>query len=226
MTSESSKSQDERVLHFWVASYPFFNASLFVVPRGNTRPQISFSAFDADGACINEGEIIFDGQGIGVVNLENLLAQAKLESGLRHAHIEVYDSLNSRILCRLDSVSCTTFLGETLQVTEEKSHFFPITFSPNKKSFIAAVNFSNESSRLRCRLFSGTRAPDSVIELPPRGSRLISVESHFSEYISVEEGKTAQGYVRLGARGESVIGVQFMEFVRGVNEEEFYAGIA
>ena len=201
--------------HFWVASYPFFESTLFVLAPSATDQQGELSSsiriYDPDGAEINEISVGFRGAGVGVFELEQFLEACKLESGLKHAHVVVTSPFATRHWCRIHTRQGAAMLGEPVTVCDSEGAFFPITFARDRACLLCFVNYGEETARVRCRLFCGKRTPETFVAVPRLGARILVLQAQFPEFASIDEGRQLQAYVRLSTQEGQSVGVQLVE---------------
>ena len=211
--------------HFWVGSHPFFDSTLLVAPPfpnlisedGETKIESvaiepsQIQIYDPDGYVVNELTFLFPQSAPGVLELDQLMAECKMESGMKHGHMVVHSPYRTQHACRIHTREGGAFMGEPSVVNSKRSAFFPITFAEDRSSLLCVVNYGEELARLRCRLYCGSRTPEAIVAVPGMGSRVISIPAQFPEYGEIEPGKYLQAYVRLGTQGESRLGVQAIE---------------
>lgn len=226
---EQPSAQDRDGLHtFWVSTFPFFESVLTVVPPNTQQNEwnLKLSFFDPDGAPINAVEQLCPAFEPTIVALDQYLGGCKLESGFKHAQLVVSVPSGAFVSCRLQGLDTASFIGPLLTFTEDRAAFLPVTFSAERSYLIALSNFAGTESSVRCRLICGKRAPETVLQLPPRGSRLLSLSSTFPQFAIQEGGSAVQGYIRLTTRSEIGVGVQLIERTELVGGEGFsYGGL-
>lgn len=216
--------------HFWVASYPFFETTLFIVPPDRQLPfaqpsDTEIQVFDPDGELINKVNFSFPNNQIGTLEVDQLLGACKLESGFKHAHLIIKSPSGTRHLCRLHAQERATFLGQPVTVTEEQGIFFPLTFAINRTSLLCLINYQNELARVRCRVLSGTRSPEQVLTVPAWGARAFVVESLFPEISQVEDGRRKISYLRIFSKEEQKVGAQLLERINCGDGRFIYSSV-
>jgi hypothetical protein len=200
--------------HLWVCAYPFFDSTLFVVPPlevPESAAESVVTVYDADGEIANELSLAFPTREIGMLELETLMGGCKLEAGLKHGHALVQSPAGYAHLCRLHTREGAAILGAPSQLSAAHSTFFPLTFDEGRAYFIALVNQNRTHASVKCRLFSAKRSPETLISVPPLGSRIIHIETEFPDYAGGDSGKQLQAYVRLSTKSEGVLGAQLIE---------------
>lgn len=209
--------------HFWVAAGPFFTTTLFVVPPSPLFLQDTESKnfpstiriFDSDGKPVNEVIVQFPANQVGILELDTLMSGCGLESGLQHGHLSITSTPGARHFCRMNTAEEGTLLSEPMRVRRGCGAFMPVTFSSNRTSMLCFINYGDKETSVRCRLFCGKRAPETICTLPPRGSRVLNVEAEFPGMTAVAAGKEVSAYLRFGTQSESDVGVQLLERVSG-----------
>lgn len=228
---KQSHSEGVTTSHYWVCSYPVVDTSLFLTSCLNgsgevESEQVVLRLFDADGYLFNEVEYQFPSNRLGLLELESLMGGCKLESGFKHAHLELVSSTRVRSYLRIYNRAKAALLGTPLLLEADSSSFFPVVFAEDRAAFIAVVNVGKEESQLRCRLFCANRTPEMELTVPPYGVRLLSLEDEFVEFASLLEGKEVQAYVRLGAKAPGRLSVLLLEQVRTLKDKEFFCSIS
>ena len=219
--------------HFWIATYPFVDTSLIITPPENIPSAeeedvwSSIKIFDCDGELVNSVDLRFAPKEVGSISLDPLMGACKLESGFKAAHV-VAKALKPAVRhqCRVISQDHAWLSGPTFLVYPTQMTFFPVSFTPLRQNYVSAVNLSDEEGALRVRLYFGSRTPEVLITIPPRGARIICVEHEFSECMEKVGDKTLQGYLRFSTKIEKGIGVQLLEKTEGPKEMSFYYSVA
>jgi len=219
-TFDSAPSGPEVVSHFWVCTYPFLQTVLFVarpsVSSGNQPSHLLL--FDADGALINEARLDFPTGDVGILELEDLLGACKLESGMKHGHLEIRSAPFSRHCLRLFTREGACFEGEPAIVSSRKGAFVPVVFAPERSCLLVFVNHGAGTASLKCRLYCGKRTPETTFSVPAFGSRVLSVAALFPEFSAQEGFSYLQGYFRITSMDDCICGVQLLEVSGSSNE--------
>lgn len=215
--SQINKLEDKRSCsRFWVSTFPHFETTLFILPPRLAEPDETadnssqVTIYDSDGEVINELNVSRSDQ-CNVLELDQFLGACKLESGLKHGQVELSSPAGTRHFCRIHGGESASFLGEPVSMSKGQSCFFPLLLNENKSSFLCIVNHESSELRAKCRLFYAKRNPEIDCIVPPNGSRVYSIESEFSDYFDLKEGKLQQAYLRISSRSEGVFGAQLME---------------
>lgn len=218
--------------HFWIACGPFFSTTLFVVhgapadcgpylvetgseqsgPAARPAEEpTELRIFDAEGSLVNQVTVQFPERRVGVLELDHMMASCGFESGLQHGHLVVRSSPGTRHVCRINTAEDASFLAQPVRVRKGAGAFFPVTFATQRTSMLCFVNYGGEPASVRCRLFCGKRAPETVCTVPPHGSRVLNLEAEFPGMSIVAAGKEITGYVRFGTQSDHEVGVQLLE---------------
>lgn len=228
-TAFESNSSQKQEFHFWACSYPSIKTAVFAVrqPGGALKQPLGMRIYDPDGSLINEAEFDFPSEQAGILELEGLLEGCKLESGFKHAHLELHVPDGVRPFVRMHTRSGAFIQGEPALVNSRKGAFVPVMFSQNHSGFLVLVNHGRCDMSVRCRLFCGRRNPELTQMVPAMGARLVSIPAHFSEFSMREGAAPAQGYFRITAVGDGDCGVQLIEsVVVRENEEGIFGSIS
>lgn len=215
-TSVEVKSNTISTAHFWVCSYPFFETSLLVSSRPGTHfEQAQIYLYDSDGELFNEAALECDTGEVGVVEFGPLLGACKIESGLKHAHVELRSQGDVAFQCRFHNNLGATIQGEPSAVSAHQTAFFPVTVAEGRNSMLAFVNHGKAEVKLRCRLYLGKRMPEVQVLVPALGSRVISLSAEFEEYKTAAGARPHPGYLRVSSSSDNKCGVQLVEALNG-----------
>ena len=211
----SDKRSGDVSSHFWAATFPFFETTLFIAPPVDGSPvaPTRLTVFDADGEIVNEAALEIEPGRVGIFELEQFLGGCKLEGGLKHAHLEVVSPPGCRHLCRMHSRSGASLHVEAAALSSHRSVFFPLRFARGHDTIVCFVNRGAEPAVVKMRLFVGSRNPESFLEVPAFGARMVSLGSEFGEFVGGGEADIGQGYVRISAKGGADLGVHLIERV-------------
>lgn len=215
------------VSHYWVATYPYFETTLFVtsaagMPRSATR----IFLYDSDGAEVNRASIEFASGQVGILELDQFLGRCKLESGLKHAHLEVISGPGSRHQCRVHNAQGACLLGEGLQIDLEQSGFFPVLLGEGRSSMVAFVNHRHEEASVRCRLYVGKRSPETDILLPPMGTRIFDLCAEFGNVSAQGGPRVMPGYARVSTLASNEVGAHLIESVQTEQERRLFTSVS
>ncbi|MCO6432301.1 MAG: hypothetical protein J5J00_15715 [Deltaproteobacteria bacterium] len=224
--------------HFWVASTPLFQTALFFVPDGTrfqagmeelSSEQKSYTTdikiFDADGELINEVATTYPIDRVGILEIEPLLEVCKYEGGMKHGRAVITCSAPAQPMSRIQGRDSAVFMGELLPLNTQQRAFIPVTLSEGKSSILILSNFSASPSSIKCKLIVGKRSPETQVDVPAGGTRMLSLESEFPEYADLTVSRAVQGYLRLSTRSDDQIGVQLFERLEGAKESSLFTTI-
>ena len=204
--------------HFWVSSYPFFETTLFVCARPETPfGEVQLYFYDADGELFNEAALACAPGEVGVIELSPFLGACKVESGLKHAHLEIRCKEPIASFCRLHNNLGATVEGEPYLVSAHSTGFFPILIGEGRNSMLGLVNHARAEVRVRCRLYLGKRMPEIQVLVPALGSRVVCLAAEFEEYRAAATSRAVPGYVRISSSAELPCGVQLIEAINAEN---------
>ncbi len=218
------------IAHYWVATYPYFETTLFlsrgvggasVVDPSTTAPDSSsggsvyLELHDADGMAINEAEVQLQPGATTALELDSLLGAAKLESGLKHAHLVVRAPVGVRTLCRIHNRMSASFMGAARLLAFQRSMFLPVSLGPEpvlagRSYLVCLVNTGLSAAVVKLRLQVGNRSPEGFVEVPPLGARVIDFTGEFRDAL-VELDRLCVVYARISTRADVPVGVQLIE---------------
>jgi hypothetical protein len=199
---------------FWIASQPYFEPFL-VLSRGNDSVtdsnSVSFAVYDADGQKVNNAKVECLPGTTVITPLEPFLSSCKLESGLRHASLEVLSKPSeTSIQCRLHSPLGSFFSKPVLNLSEGVLGFFPFSCEEGVTNILVIINTSDSAQVIKYRWFCLDKSKEETCEVAPRSTRLIQIEGLLLESGLIENKKVLQGYVRVGGKNPGLIGAQFL----------------
>ena len=218
----------ERIEHLWVGSCPWFQTSLFLCaqPLAGQAGSASGVLYDADGSVTNEISLSFPAGTVGVCELNQFLGANKLEAGIQHGHLMLKLSEGVRVVARINTNEGAAILGPARLASFNHGGFFPIMMCEERRNYVTFVNVNEGPVSLKCRLFAGSRAPECGITVPPRGSRVICIESEFPEFATVPSGKVQQGYIRIATKAHEPVGVQMLESTKIQRDQNAFSSVS
>ena len=188
----SNGPREER--HYWISTYPFFEASLFLSSQVTFPAQDALvsevthcQVYDSDGNSINEFQVLTQQGGLSVLELDQFLAACKMESGLKYAHLVVRLPHGVEDQVRIHTRLGASVVGPAVRIADRGATFFPIDVRNERSHFVALVNQSLQSAVVKLRLYLGRRSPEELVTIPPLGARLVRVETVFGDCFSAEE---------------------------------------
>lgn len=216
----------ETVSNFWIANPPSFSSTLFLSAEDQAatdgRVSTSLDLFDVDGEKINSIEVQFPASEVGVVELEPFAAGLKMQGGIAHGHICVRSPRGTRHLLRQSVGSNVCVYHDPAPVKARESAFIPVVLGGRREHMLVLVNASEEEGQVGCRFYYGNRSPEWTLTIPPRGSRVLSVESEMlasADDRAWEKG-SLQAYLRLTGKHSAPISGQIIERVLGESPEQ------
>ncbi len=215
--------------HLWVAAYPFVDTTLFMVPANpvmSPPEPVTAELYDADGNLANELAFEYPRGHAGVVELETVMGDCKLEGGFRHGHLVLRTPVGVSHYLRMNSREGAALIGEPVALGPERSGFFPLTIDDGRNYYVALVNHTKTPATVKCRLFCAKRSPEAMFTVPALGSRLLSLATQFAEYAELESGKQLQAYIRLSTKSDTTVGVQLIERLEGKSEAGFFYSVS
>ncbi|RMG41454.1 MAG: hypothetical protein D6719_08530 [Candidatus Dadabacteria bacterium] len=224
--SESSSELTPTESHFWIGSFPFLESSLLICPSFVLSGTSSLRFFDPDGMLCNQAQVEFKSGAVGVMELAQFIEGCKLEAGLKHAHLEVTSPPGTRHLLRVHTREGAAVVGEPVKIKRNKGAFYPVTFAADRSALLCFVNSGNSEALVKCRLYVANRTPETLLTVPPYGSRVISLKAEFIDYIAERESMLIPGYVRLTTKSPDLIGVQLLEHNSTTKDNEFYCSVS
>lgn len=241
MSQNRTHTADVKIYNFWVASGPFFDSTIFLTPpdylsvienksdisKFSELPETYTSLikfYDPDGSLVNEVECNFPSSQVGILELGPLMESCKYEAGIKHAQISVYSVNAIKAICRIFARQSATFMGELRAIDTMNRAFFPIAIGEGRTSLVAICNFSKESNAVRLKLFVGKRSPEILVQVPAGGTRLVSLEAEFGEYID-RSPALQRGYIRASAKNDLPGGIQLLERIETSQEDSIYSSL-
>lgn len=188
---------------FWFSNTLFPALKLLVAPsspvvEGDEACGLKF--FDPDGRLINEAEI---GAPRGVITefeLSPFLGGLSIESGMMHGQLEVASDCSTYL--HASSESRAAIIPPLEPRSDGVMTMYPIKLGA-EESCVTIANFSQSEAVVKAKLLIGNRSPEIAVTLPPRGTRVFSIQSEFQEVIG---DKSGYAYIRLQAGFDVSIG--------------------
>lgn len=214
---------------FWVCSDSHFATTLYIAPcQANAQANLGqfsvLSFYDSDGNLFNKARSKFSSTHVGALELDMFMGSCKLESGLRHAQLVVQSPVGTKHFSSIATGGRVLISGDPQIITAEHQEFVPLLLSEDRVAFVVLMNQSVEEQLVKCRMFIGSRTPDSEITIPAMGVRILDLNAEFGDF--VEAGERRQAYLRFSVSGGSgSVGAQLYE--RSVNEQQhqYYSSV-
>lgn len=210
------------ISHFWASTDPFFTTRLYVVP-GETEAEsapVRLTLFDPDGEKINDAFVEIAPGGIGSFDLAEFMTGCKREGGFLHAHVQAQCSRSVSYTFRIEGDQSASLLGKPSYVKPGQAAFFPVFFDEARSIIFGAVNCSGTAAQLDLTLSFQNSRFNVTKEIPPFGSRVMSVRSEF-QHVNFRNDKVAYLECSCNQAG-SEIGVQMIEEVRLADGSRVY----
>ncbi len=224
-----SVAVDEQVHHMWVSHSSFFTTDLLILPEtqasaekdggaeeGSKLFTASLEFFDADGYKFNESGVACPSDRALTLSLKSFMESCKLESGWKHAHLQVRSKFPARFICKFSDKTRTTFYSPVVNPEFRAAHAFPVQISAIRKNVFCFVSGESDEAKVKLRLFIGKRKPECDIVIPPNGVTVVSLEDCFPEFCGASDAAEAgieggaqrmQAYLRLSTPSPSTLSV-------------------
>lgn len=210
--------------HLWASTSPFFRSVLLVSPASIGSSNTELIIHDADGAIVNKASYQFEGCKVGIIELGELLQGCKPSCGIVQGYVVARTIGSAKHLHRLVSDDSACIMGSTHLIDSDRSAFFPITIAEDRSSLVVLVNTGNEAATATVRLISGKRTPETIVDIPARGARTLSINVEFGDYITAKGEDEVLAYLRVRTRATHELGVQLLEQQGG--ENGFYTSVS
>jgi hypothetical protein len=214
------------VSHFWVAAPPFCSSTILVsstaLESATSRILAQCAVYDLAGALVRDLEVEFPANEVGVLELEPFLIGLKTQSGLAHGHVVIRSSEGTRHFCRQQVGDHTDLISSPKLFKSREMAFVPLLLGAGRAHLLTLVNTDSSAGQVVVRLLYSNRSPEFTIDLPAKGSRVVSLEdellSTFDDH-SWRKG-VMQGYVRISPRVQSSVLFQVIEQYPGEGENQ------
>lgn len=190
----------ENQTFFWAVAAKGLQQSLLYMPAIDAQPEeaLLLSFHDCDGAVVNKAEILFPSARNCLFELEPLMGLLKLESGMRHGLVMLQSQSNGRVVSRYHSGQSVTLVPASQTIANLRQGLVPVNNQGRRETYLALTNCDDVTVEIKAKLLIGKRSPEVSWELPPFASRIINLNSAFTDAIGVEAGQiSGRGYVRL-----------------------------
>ncbi len=172
------------------------------------------SFYDADGVQFNQTMLkVEEEEQATFLELEPFLEGCKLDAGIQHCHIKVESQEPHVASIRLFDQRRSFLLTPGARIEHGRSDFMPLRLSLEHFSILALVNSGEKELEIRSKLLLGKRSPELAIKLNALSSKVISIDTEFSEFVEALDG-VQYAYLRLGLLGEGG-GKAFMHLIEG-----------
>ena len=171
---------------------------------------------------VNKLELTFAAGQPGVFDLNAALGDCKVVAGLMQAHVEVVSWFPTQHRCFLTVADRQALVSPAIEINKKKAGFFPLQISNQSKNILTFCNKSMPDSHVRCRLYTGTRAPEIEIKVPAYGAAMVNIEQEFEEYLNLSSSRQTQAYLRIVSSSSAELAATLIEkkYPRSINLEE------
>ncbi len=217
----------QTVSHFWVASSSFFTSAVFIAPPYETDCDTTLSLYDCDGALFKELKATFPKARVGAIELDQLLNECKLESGFKHAQLKLSSTAGTTHRLRMfNNESASTYQPATI-VYDGDAEFYPLNLGKGLSNYLALTNPGDGEIGVKIRLFIGKRTPDIQCQLAAHASRIVHLETEFSEFIdNVVAAGEVRAYIRIVTRAADGVGLTLLERTETGRKEGLFTVIS
>lgn len=145
------------------------------------------------------------------IEVNTLLSEILPDAGIRHAQVEIEGGSPGGVGLRTIT-STGHFVSPPLRrVSNSEPIFFPKTFSRHQTSILALLNGSDTAVEVVARVVAPGRAPEAVVTLAPRATKLIHLQSEFNDLADMAKKQRVPTYVRVRAKGENIVSAVLLE---------------
>ena len=220
--------------HFWIASSECFSSALLVVAEDvgerTSRALVSCSVCDVDGVPVQEFQVEYPAREVGVIELQPFLSALKMRDGLAHGHLIVRTNEGFRHFCRYQLGEQSALVPTPRLNRGREMSFMPLLLGSHREHLLVLVNDSEAESQVVLRIMYGTRSPEWTVQIPPNGSRMVSIEKELLPTFDDSSWKkgVVQGYLRVSPRGSGAISsaiIERVESIEGDNEMYRWIGV-
>lgn len=212
--------------HFWIASSDCFSCTLLVVAEGGgdeaSRALVSCSVCDVDGVPVQEFQVEYPVREVGVIELQPFLSSLKMRDGLAHGHLIVKTIAGYRHFCRYQLGQQSAMVPTPRLNRGREMSFMPLLLGSHREHLLVLVNDSEAESQVVLRVMYGSRSPEWTVQVPPNGSRMVSIENELLPTFDDTSWKTGvvQGYLRVSPRGSGAMSSAIIERVESADGED------
>lgn len=221
--------ENEVVSHFWIGGPPFFSSTVLVGTgsAGELGKTIAVACdiYDVDGVYAQSFSVEFPERETGIIELEPFLAGLKMQAGIPQGHLILRSRAGTKHILRQQIGEHVDFIPTPTAIKSREMTCIQLLLGARREHLVTLLNIGDEVAQVVVRLLYGTRSPEWTVQIPGRGSRVISLEH---ELLSTFDDTSwhkgiVQGYLRISPRAQSEVVCQMIERCPGDSEErEFY----
>jgi hypothetical protein len=198
----------------WVVEKPrlrtivdIFNTST----DSNTR-QMNIAIKNCHGAICNEAQVFIEPDKIVSLDLGVLIGGCSIDSGIRHALVEIVAP--KCFTCRFRLVSNGNFsrsIRGLFSISKTAPFFSFLPSIPSSTVYLGIINLTEEHSEAQCRVYFDKHYREIIKAIPANGCSIFRVEDDFKEILEIEKENIPK-YIRIAQRSEkSNLAVQLIE---------------
>lgn len=217
ISKESSASVMSQVAEysrsfFWFAADEYFQSTLYISPaRQDAHNQHQIKIYDIDGQLTNQLNVKFVHGLPGLVELDGLVSNCKLQAGIRQGSVEVVSAAGTAHSCEINTSNRELTVSPVCKLSREKAGFFPLHLSTKSQNMIALNSLGQSDSMLKVRLYTGTRSPELEIKIKAFGAENLIIEEEFAEYLELDPHHDQQAYLRIVSYTSNDLSVRLLE---------------
>ncbi len=197
---------------FWFAADEYFRSTVYLSPaRQDAHNQHQLKIYDIDGQLTNQLMLKFTHGLPGMIELDGLSGNCKLQAGIRQGSVEIVSAVGTTHFCEISSSNQDLMVSPVCKLSREKAGFFPLHLSTKSQNMIALNNLGQTDSMLKIRLYTGTRSPELEVKIKGYGSETLIIEEQFAEYLELDPHHDQQAYLRIVSYSSNDLAVRLLE---------------
>lgn len=196
---------------FWTISSPELSTVLHFAPNLGEEKPYDIRIFSPKGEEYQRLQMVPSGQGASSVELNNILSELLPDRGIRHASIEVDGVEPGGVLLRLIGPSGHMLASPLKEINNKDPFFMPKTFPKSGNSYLAILNTAAEDKEVAVKLMIPGRAPELMFNLKARETRLMHLQTEFSDVVEMTRRNKIPGYIRIKAKGDQGVSAALLD---------------
>lgn len=196
---------------FWSLSTPELATVLHFAPALAEERPYDIKIYSPKGEQYQHLQMVPSKQGASSVELNNILSELLPDRGIRHAAVHIDGVDLGAVTQRLIGPSGHTMTLPLKAINNMDPFFMPKAFPKNSNSYLALLNITDEEKEVSIKFMIPGRAPELSVSLSPRETRLMHLQTEFSDVIEMTRRNKIPGYLRIKAKGDEGISATLLD---------------
>jgi hypothetical protein len=196
---------------FWALSTSEITTALHFAPNAGQECPYVVNMYSARGELYRQLELVAPGPMGLTVELDNLMSELLPDSGVRHARVSIEGVAPGAVMMRVLSKNSHSIVSPLKVVSNTEPYFLPKNFLKSQQNLLSVMNLEGSDTEVVVKVVLPGRAPESLLRLDPNSTKVLHLQTEFSEVIDLARKNRIPAYIRVRAKGEGKIAVASLD---------------